>query len=1004
MIPAPRIDRRTAIHVEGQLRTLLAAYAADWDGDDAMPEWKGVPGAFGDALVRIFARYAEIVIERLNRTLDKNLLAFLDMLGESLLPPQPARVPLTFSLSTGAAADGVVPVATQVAAKPGEGQSAPLLFETERELTVVAAALDAIFVSDPDTDAFTDLSPSALTSAERRAFTGAVAADHSLYVGLDDLLGRDDLRELSLDVTVAAGPAQRDPREVQWSIVGSAEGAAIADGTAGLANSGQLRIVFPKPPNAPRRSVNGQQSRWLRGHLATKIARPDPIAKQDPTAQQEQQPGRVRAAHLLKISGLAVTAVLGGTGVPVDRAFANAAPLDTTKDFLPFGERPKIGDTLYLSAGDAFGMAGTAVTVTVVPSAGTKPNAAGKRTLIWEYWDGERWTALVFKDGTAALTNPDKGEVTFELGPHPTLVTVNGAERYWIRVRIASGDYGREAGYLPDPDPAKGYHYVPSSLAPPSIARISVDYALTRRGLLPDAVLAYNNLSYDPIVGYPFAPFRPIPDAVRTLYLGFALPTARSFPDRPVSLFLDLDEPLSNRVPDDPSPATAPRLVWECWAADEWRRPGLRNDTHGLTHSGVLEFLAPPGFAERPAFGVARYWLRCRLEAGAFAFAPRLRRVLLNTVMAEHATTIRDEMLGSSDGGQGQRFVTAYHPVLDDQELRVREPDLPPADERNATGGDDAIIVTRNAGGRPTEIWVRWREVPDFYGSGPRDRHYVLDHLTGTVIFGDGMNGLIPPPGAGNLRLARYRTGGGSAGNCATGAVAQLKTSIPYVDSVANPAPARGGADAETIASLRERGPRAIRHRDRAVTIEDYEDLAMLASPEVARAKCVPLRDLSLDPDGARMRLGVVSVVIVPRAAHAKPLPSLVLLERVANHLDARRLPVVDLRVVGPDYVRVDIATEVAVTAIDRAADVRSRVIEALTGFLHPLTGGFDGAGWDFGRRPYDSDLLRCISAVPGVDHVNALTVTDKPDRDGSTKALALVYVGSLNITVTAGR
>ena len=51
--------------------------------------------------------------------------------------------------------------------------------------------------------------------------------------------------------------------------------------------------------------------------------------------------------------------------------------------------------------------------------------------------------------------------------------------------------------------------------------------------------------------------------------------------------------------------------------------------------------------------------------------------------------------------------------------------------------------------------------------------------------------------------------------------------------------PARGGVDAETLASLRQRGPRAIRHHDRAVTIEDYEDLAMLASPEVARAKCV---------------------------------------------------------------------------------------------------------------------------------------------------------------------
>jgi hypothetical protein len=368
--------------------------------------------------------------------------------------------------------------------------------------------------------------------------------------------------------------------------------------------------------------------------------------------------------------------------------------------------------------------------------------------------------------------------------------------------------------------------------------------------------------------------------------------------------------------------------------------------------------------------------------------------------MATHATTILDETLGSSDGGQGQRYVTTRRAVLHGQEeLRVREPDLPSADERAAAGGDDAITVTRDAGGRPIEIWVRWREVRDFYGSGPRDRHYVLDHVTGTISFGDGVNGLVPPPGPGNLRLSRYRTGGGSAGNCAAGTIAQLKTTIPYVDKVTNHEPARGGADAETIYSLRERGPRAIRHRDRAVTIEDYEDLAMLASPEVARAKCVPLYDLSANPDAKGNPLpGKVSVIIVPRSTEAKPLPSRVLLERVAEYLDARRLPVVDLKIVRPDYLRVDVKAEIVLTSIDLASEVQSRVIDALRRFLHPLTGGRDDTGWDFGREPYESDLLRCISEIPRVDHVSSLTLTDKHDRDGGAKTWALVYAaGSIS-------
>ena len=577
-------------------------------------------------------------------------------------------------------------------------------------------------------------------------------------------------------------------------------------------------------------------------------------------------------------------------------------------------------------------------------------------------------------------------------------------------MRISAGNYGGDASYVPVDanDLAKGYRYVPATLKPPSLASITVDYEGELKGQRPDCILTHNDPTYDEIrEGTPFRPFSTTAAADPTLYFGFTLPTTRAFPNRPVALYLGIADPDPGTPPDSPSPAGPPRLVWECSeGAGAWRRPGLRDGTRGLTRSGVLEFLAPAAFALRQEFGAERYWLRCRLEAGGFVYEPRLQRVLLNTIMATHASTILDETLGSSDGSQNQRYGTARRPVLHDREdLRVREPDLPAADERaalQAPGADDAITVTLDASGRPSEIWVRWQEVPDFYGSSPRDRHYVLDHLTGAISFGDGVNGLVPPLGAGNLRLARYRTGGGSAGNQAAGTIVQLRTTIPYVDRVINLEPARGGVDAETMDSLRERGPRAIRHRDRAVTIEDYEDLALLASPEVARAKCVPPLDHPSAGADAERFPGKVSVIVVPRSTQAKPVPSRVLLERVASHLHARCLPVVELRVVGPDYVRVDIKAEVALTSIDRAAEIQPHIVATLRSFLHPLTGGFDGTGWDFGRRPRQSDLLRRIGGIAGVDHVCLLEVTEVADRQGAATVRALLYAGALDITVVA--
>jgi hypothetical protein len=451
-------------------------------------------------------------------------------------------------------------------------------------------------------------------------------------------------------------------------------------------------------------------------------------------------------------------------------------------------------------------------------------------------------------------------------------------------------------------------------------------------------------------------------------------------------------------------------LIWEYWNGARWASLAVSDDTENFTRPGLIEFLAPPDFTTRQEFGQPpRYWLRVRWEKGEYAPAPRLRRMLLNTTMAAQTLTLRNEILGSSDGSGGQKFKATRAPILMGQRLEVREPEMPSAAEQEILaheegeqGTENAITIIRDIAGRPKEIWVRWRETPDFYGSGPRSRHYVLDHLTGEIRFGDGLNGLIPPAGAGNIRLARYQIGGGKAGNKPAGAIVQLKTTVPYVDKAANTEAAAGGADAESLDSLLQRAPRSIRHGGRAVTLEDYEDLAMLASPEVARAKCVPLHNLIEDPLGQQPTArGEVSVIIVPRSSEAKPQPSLELLARVQDYLEAHSVPTSRVSVVGPLYVRVDVVLEIALVSLEGASAVDQAVRQKLAGFLHPLTGGLDGAGWDFGRKPHDSDLYALIEAVPGVDHIRSLKITEVEDQSGvDATGRFLVFSGSHSISL----
>ena len=142
---SPKIDHRTAGDVEAELQQALLKLR------DRNPDWANFdPGAgLSRAMVGIFSRLTEIVIRRLNGVPEKNFLAFLDLLGAAPLPPQPARVPLTFTLAAGVVTEAVVRPGTQVAAPPAEGEKEPTIYETERELVVTAARLDSVFCANP---------------------------------------------------------------------------------------------------------------------------------------------------------------------------------------------------------------------------------------------------------------------------------------------------------------------------------------------------------------------------------------------------------------------------------------------------------------------------------------------------------------------------------------------------------------------------------------------------------------------------------------------------------------------------------------------------------------------------------------------------------------------------------------------------------------------------------------------------------------------------------------
>ncbi|MCP5106290.1 MAG: putative baseplate assembly protein [bacterium] len=138
----PRIDKRTVEELFKELKRLVPHYTPEWTGTRA-----GLcPNGSGKALLHIFSYISGAVISRFNQVPYKNFVAFLDMLGFQLPPAQPARAPVTFTLSKGTEDEVLIPGGTQTAA-------GDFIFETEANLLAVPGALTQLISIDPEKDA-----------------------------------------------------------------------------------------------------------------------------------------------------------------------------------------------------------------------------------------------------------------------------------------------------------------------------------------------------------------------------------------------------------------------------------------------------------------------------------------------------------------------------------------------------------------------------------------------------------------------------------------------------------------------------------------------------------------------------------------------------------------------------------------------------------------------------------------------------------------------------------
>lgn len=628
--------------------------------------------------------------------------------------------------------------------------------------------------------------------------------------------------------------------------------------------------------------------------------------------------------------------------------------------------------------------------------------------LRWEYWNGRVWSGLTVAGTPEALTFRGNGPVTFTVPEDIEPTTLNGVTSRFVRARLTGGGYGIVRTVSWKDETSGKTNFFPVMLyRPPNISLVRLGYAWTSAPASPEQSLAWNDFQFVDVGvntgtrGDFFSPFAMVADRTPALYLGFDAP----LPADTIGIYADIAEVLGE--------TEGPSLSWEYHDGSAWRALHVEDETAGLALPGMLSALWPgvrTGTPQLARFGASRTWWRARLTHDGAPRVTVVHSLTHNCVWASQQQTFENETVGSSNGDMRQVFFARQLPVLPGEVLEVRELDgeraaveEPILRAELAAHGltEDAIrIVTDSRTGKTVEVWVRWSPVLNLQFAEPDERVYAIERSRGRIEFGGGAQGRVPPAGRDNIRLRRYQSGGGVLGNVAEEGISQLLSGV-LAAKVANPRAAEGGADGESIDSVRRRAPHLMRHRRQAITAADYEDLAHEASPAVAVARALP----TTHPSG-RFAPGWVTLRIVPHSADARPLPSFGLRDRVRRFI-ASRVPAQvagQVAVIPPSFQPIGVEATVRPLAFADPAAVRERVVADLGVFLHPLTGGPDGNGWPFGRDVYLSDIARRLEELPDVDAVTSLRLLVDGSPVGDSAVVPpdrLVVAGDLRISLT---
>ncbi|WP_054741100.1 baseplate J/gp47 family protein [Cellulosilyticum ruminicola] len=559
--------------------------------------------------------------------------------------------------------------------------------------------------------------------------------------------------------------------------------------------------------------------------------------------------------------------------------------------------------------------------------------------VVWEYLSERGWAKLNVASWCGTLFNGQLEGVQniwFKCPDDMLLGEINAYEGRWIRFRLISAD---------------NLYKLPSKTYVPKISGVRIGYVYDEAVRLKEIYIENNTqcqsvkLEEEKSVTV----FEPFYYEAASLFIGFdEIPEVS-----PMCLFFEIE---------NKAPYALPELKFEYSSLKNEQRNfkilKVSDGTHHFSQSGNIMMVIPEDLKKVNLFSEEKYWLRISNPDGKYEMGqwlmPCIKGIYPNTVRIINKVPQKADFYITET--VGQKKITLQDENIIAVEVYINENHTSEAAIEEVISNPRYITqIEKDMNGHLKSLWVKWEQVNCESDLVATRRCYYFNPVTYEIVFPENVFVYIPVKLNYEAIRVYYSVCAGTKGNVAKEAIDTLGQNISYINRVYNPMEAFGSSDFESMEATLKRMARYLMHRDKMVTTKDYEMVVRDYTSDICRVKCL----VQINDQGHQEENAMTIVVLLKEYAKGSHV-FLGYKDNLEKYILARsnlNIRGIKLYLREPLFIKLSVRIWVTTRDMESAYEYQNTIKEAIDRFINPITGHFDGKGWEIGVLPQKRQL-----------------------------------------------